>query len=204
MVALRFDFVVVSARGGYHTAMPYGHLTSDMLAALRPIVSSRSVADLGCGDGHLAEALRKLGPTRLVTVDKKVVAYRRPDVLGYFHEAHVLRSLADLSPDVAFVSWPINSATPALIDILVPTPVVVYLGRNSGGIVCGWPDFFRAMLRRRVLVECRAAANDLIVYGESLPMGSPRRPVRDEIGGLDWSKSYHLDELTGLADRSDA
>jgi hypothetical protein len=98
--------------------------------------------------------------------------------------------------DVAFVSWPTNSPlsfrgvenpTYALLKLVMSAARVVYLGKNTDGIICGHPHLFRHLVRRPLLAHVPSEANTLLAYDTGTVT---REPVLEEQAGMDMSRVY--------------
>jgi hypothetical protein len=155
--------------------MPYGSLTREMERVVANFVWNRAVWDLGAGDLTHTRALLGMGASQVVAIDRTPmnlgVFSREPPELVVRTEYFEATARRQERPDVAFLAWPVNWKSPGLLEIIETSPVVIYLGCNTGGSSCGTPDLFRALARRTVLAEVRHPQNDLIVYGGE---GSPR------------------------------
>ena len=164
--------------------MTYGCMSAAQREALRDVVRGREVIDLGCGDLAMAATMIGLGAARVVAVDKDpVLVNLAPDkiqvVQGYF---------ADYDgpvPGVAFLSWPGNWPMPGLLDILARAEIVVYLGSNTDGSACGWPDLFKALGGRRLISHVPHRSNTLLIYGSE--PGEPRKLTGEEVAALHYS-----------------
>lgn len=89
-------------------------------------------------------------------------------------------------PEIAFLSWPLNCDDPHRDEIVRSTPIVAYLGKNTGGVACGSADLFVDLCHRELLAHVPARSgvkgNTLIVVGRPLP--EPREPVAEEIAAI--------------------
>lgn len=147
--------------------MAYGILTPDMTRAIEAHVKGRVVWDLGAGDLTHSRALLTMGASQVIAVDRAFGKDPKAPgiVLRGEYFADSARRLGDEKPEVAFLAWPCNWAAPGLDSILDASPVVIYLGCNTGGSSCGTPDLFMGLIRREILAEVRDPRNDLIIYG---------------------------------------
>lgn len=161
----------------------FGRLSAVQSRAVADVVRGRVVYDLGCGMGLLSHVLVGLGASRVVAVDQQ--ALDRPcfsSKISYRVQSY--RNLDDIIP-CAFVSWPDWEGGEALakhsvIDLV--TGPVVYLGKNSDGVVCGSRRFWQSITKREVLAHIADRRNTLIVYG---PRREPeRRLYFEEWAGL--------------------
>jgi len=136
------------------------------------------VHDIGSGHLVLAHELLKLGATHVRAVDKEAVETgdeRITQIVTYFD------AFKELVP-VAFLSWPVNHGAPGLLEIVSRTHCLIYLGKNTDGAACGYPDLFRYLLRREVLTYVPTKRNTLIVYGPRFVL--PREPLGEELAAL--------------------
>lgn len=160
--------------------MGYWSLTKPQASTLRSFVRGKTVFDLGAGDLSLAILVKKWGAARVVGVDRK----RMPSIPGIERiEGDWAYSDVKEVPEVALLSWPINSPNPRLLKLVKKSRSVVYLGKNTDGTCCGWPGLFEHLLERKVLSYKPDRANTLIIYGAA---GRHPRETKlgEEIGGL--------------------
>lgn len=165
--------------------MSFGTLTKEQAKYVQHFVAGRVVTDLGAGDCELARLLKKLGASKVIAVDKNGPIMKESKgvscVRSYFSDYR--------EPiDVAFLSWPINWHVEGLIPALARASTVIYLGKTTDGMMCGWLTMWRHLSARTVLAEYPNPNNTLIVYGA--PCG-PRALLPDEEAGLDKSGRVH-------------
>jgi hypothetical protein len=188
-----YQWVRIFARAREHVDQGlnlYGRLSKKQLEALRPHVKGRHVHDLGAGNLEMAKALLRLGAKRVTAIDKAEAVTTNPRievVKAYFHD------LGDLTPDVAFVSWPVNHDQPGLFRVLRAATKVIYLGKNSDGTSCGHPTLFRDLLNRELLTYVPERENTLIVGGQTLMV--PREPTGEERANFSTSTILQYDEV---------
>ena len=168
----------------------YGRLTVEQRAALPRFITGRVVTDFGAGDGSLAVRLVALGAKEVVAVDKHVIRFGvlpkiRP-VMSNFDEFRE-------PVDVAFVSWPQQFGTDALARVVAPASIVIYLGSNTDGTVCGHESFWQTLRHRRVMQHIPDRKNTLIVYaGDDVT----RPLLPEEFAALNRAKRiYRYEEL---------
>lgn len=140
----------------------YGGLSASQEKVLGRLVRGRVVTDLGAGDCGYARKLLDLGAQRVVAVDKSFYhSFADPRI------ELVERYFRDFEDDIdlAFVSWPVNWSTPGLVPALERASQVVYLGKTTDGLMCGWDGFWRHLQGRSVLSYHPEPTNSLIVYG---------------------------------------
>lgn len=162
--------------------MPYGTFTDRMLAVIEPYVSGKIVHDLGAGDGALAAALLRSGAAGVEAVDK---TYRSGRIQlpsgGRYHQM----DFQDYQPetiDVAFISWPENDRFTAknLLPLLQRASTVIYLGKNTDGVMCGRPEIFDHFSGRQLLAYEPHKLNVLCIYGRMLKKRRSGKRLRQE------------------------
>jgi hypothetical protein len=88
---------------------------------------------------------------------------------------------------VAFISWPTNRELKGLIEIASECGTIIYIGKNTDGTCCAWPEFFEFLRERKVMQYIPDRLNCCIIYGGWC---SKRKYVRhEEAAGL--SITYH-------------
>lgn len=154
----------------------YGELTVEQGAVLQPFIKGRRLRDYGCGNLTLDLVLLELGAAHIEAVDIRSPLHIPEDVGKKLK--FIRRRFSALKPSkrIAVVSWPYNTFT-AIECVLVKAPLVIYLGRNTGGTVCGNHTFWLSMFRREVLAYVPDEHNTLIVYGKEL---QHRRKLKPE------------------------
>lgn len=167
----------------------YGQLNEQQRQSLRKHVTGKHVHDLGAGSGALSLDIVNLGAAKVTAIDKHEIFVEHPrieTVQAFFHE------LADLRPQVAFLSWPSNYSQPMLLQICRQAEVIIYLGKNTEGTACGSAELFREFLRRKILSYDDDRANTLIALGD--PLVVTRSPTPEERAGIEINDSrfwYH-------------
>lgn len=174
----------------------FGIITEEMEPIISKYVKGRKVFDLMGGEGFLSVRLRELGARECVVVDYKLnTRFLKSEGLRYYKAS--MESLkfkpqddevngARGEDDVAFCSWIPNNPVHGLLRVLLPFKKVIYLGKNTDGTACAWPEFFRQMRRRRILDYHNDRRNTLIVYGADAESGN-RKQLHEEIAGIDYS-----------------
>ena len=147
--------------------MMWGQPTEEQGEALRPYISEREVWDICAGTGELSIWLKQLGAGRVVALDKTEMTKDRIDELhrhdvGFIHS--YLHEVPPFPAEVAFLSWPPTYAT-GIGEWCEEVPLLVYLGSNCNGIICGHDFFWDAMRYREVLTCIPDPRNTMIVYG---------------------------------------
>lgn len=189
--------------------MPYGRLNTEQRAIVSEFVQDHLVWDIGSGDLALASLLMDLGATRIIAVDKEegisksstldivTVDEIDPTILNYQMDTHIqgvllnrLFSECDDPKTISFLSWPPNGPN-GLVTVVQTSEVVIYLGKCTDGCMCGEPRFWRELRTREILNVSPDRYNTLIVYG---PNKVDRKPVLEEIAGIDDSRVYDFDE----------
>ena len=171
----------------------YGKLSQAQREALQPYVQGLHVHDLGAGTypHYMARELLALGATGVTAIDAK--ESQPPDDPRILVVRADFLDLVGLSPDVGFVSWPPRTAE-GLLSILEATKTLVYLGKNTDGVSCGFPEMFQLMTRRRLFVYIPDRQNCLLVVGGYLQRA--REPTGEERAGMH-SPSLMFEESEG-------
>jgi len=179
--------------------MAFGVLNSKQITILKAHVYGREVHDLGCGDLVLSRALLELGADRIVAIDRfrnENFPKRLHPKISFVHSE--FRSYTGWVIDVAFVSWPVNALEDgALLRLVERARTVIYLGKNTDGVVCGPSAFFDHMVRRELLSSVPDQKNSLIVVGN--PLDRPRAPTGDEWAALNIGQLMTFDEAEKAA-----
>lgn len=171
----------------------FGMLSKKQQRRLLPFLQDRVVHDLGAGDLRLASLLMELGASRVVAIDKLEHrgAVARTTARIRFTQAHFndyVNQNPDEIVDVAFMSWPFNLYDQGLYSLAARARTIIYLGCNSSGTACGFPELFKHFLTRKLEAHIPERPNVLLVLSEPLP--EPREPTLEELGGIDQSKIY--------------
>ncbi len=173
--------------------MPYGQLDRKQTKALKALVRGKRVHDLGAGDELLAGDLARFGAAEVIAIDEKLCnegwyRERRPLPKGVIGIKATFEEYAKTVPDIeiAFVSWPANRESHGLLTLVQSARTVVYLGKCTDGVCCGWPGLFKHFLQRELVEHVPDEYNSLFVYGPRLP--TPRCGENEEQAGLDWDK----------------
>ena len=168
--------------------MSYGQVTDEQARAIQPFILGRVVHDLGCGDRYLSGRLVAWGASRVVAIDSHPFgpSYQGPSVT-VVKQSFEEYLKTEPSIDVAFVSWPNNTRCDALLELVTDAKQVIYLGKNTDGVMCGSPALFLHLLCRPLLVHVPNEWNTLIVYGTGVV---EREGVLEELAGADLSKVY--------------
>jgi hypothetical protein len=177
--------------------MSYGQLNRSQVRAVRLLIRGREVHDLGCGDRVLTKELVRLGARFVVAVDANPMGFDPgPPVMTV---EQTFEDFLKTEPviDVAFLSWPSTSAyswlqstvpaIDAIVELVVRSRQVVYLGKNTDGTLCGRPELFQHLVRRPLLVHVPSEWNTLIAYGSGVV---EREPVLEEQAGMDMTRVY--------------
>lgn len=174
----------------------FGVITSGMEPLIKKYVKDRKVFDLMGGEGFLSVRLQELGARESIVIDYKLnTRFLKSEGLRYYKATMDALKFKDQDAevngargedDVAFCSWIPNHQVKGLLRVLSPFKTVIYLGKNTDGTACAWPDFFRQMRRRRILNYHNDRKNTLIVYGADDGNGN-RKQLHEEIAGIDYS-----------------
>lgn len=145
--------------------MTYYRLNDSQKEYLHSVVPGLRVSDLGSGDGSLALLMANFGALEVHAVDKAPP----PCPVKHKNVKHYNRYFQEWDPpnhlDLSVVSWPRNMRLAGLIPLLQATPQVIYLGKNTDGTACGFPDMFRYLSTRNVIRYLPDRANVMIHYG---------------------------------------
>jgi len=162
--------------------MVYQILSENQKQALIRAIKGQTVHDLGACDLILTRELVKLGAKQVIAIDKKPVAIPYSDepiqlVTGYFVDYQT-------PIDIAFVAWPHQDPIvgEGLVNLINRARIVIYLGKNTDGIACGFADFFKALLKRDMINYVPNRANTLIIYEKKLKVA--RYPRGEEFAAL--------------------
>lgn len=171
--------------------MGWGRLSPEQRDAIRGVVRGRTVHDLGCGDLELSRQLIEFGATSVIGVDKSPSVWE-PIPAGVLAVRATFAEFVLVNPtiDVAFVSWPVTVRDAGLLSLVRAARTVVYLGKCTDGIMCGWPALFQHFLARDLMAYVPHPNNALCVYGGELP--KPRAGEYEECAGVDDGVVYRL------------
>jgi len=167
--------------------MGFGRLTKKQEDIVRDYVRGQTVHDLGAGDLMLSRTLLTLGATRVVAIDKSLPRShnRRIECVEEYFHSYVE------GIQTAFVSWPCNWQDLGLLRLVMRCQVVLYLGTNTQGTMCGGREFFEYLTGREILAYEPDPKNTLIVYGDKLV----ERPLRgEEKAALNVSRIWSFEE----------
>jgi hypothetical protein len=171
--------------------MGYGKLTTDQEDALRPFLKDVIVHDLGAGNLLLSSELVRLGAERVIALDKEPYRASPPakvqPVACYFHEYNGTGTI-----HTAFVSWPLNTYMDGFTKLTEKAQFLIYLGKNSDGLMCGFEKFWDLVREREVLAHVPHQTNTLIVYG---PERRLRPILPEEIAAIYKERMWTYSEL---------
>jgi hypothetical protein len=119
-----------------------------------------------------------------------------------FARAEGGRPLGPARPiQIAFISWPTPEDSKfkthsdySILGLVRRAPIVIYLGSNMDGVMCGSRKLYEHLARRKVLAHEPSPQNTLIVYDGLLPAGKTRELLPEERAGIDVSKVYRYKE----------
>jgi hypothetical protein len=123
---------------------------------IRAIIQNAKVDDIGCGHSRLKPMLELCD---YLGVDKKPLQAPRTIQFDLANPCPHLRH------DLAFVGWPINRKTIAWHLFLREYHEILYIGKNTDGIVCGDLDFWKIVSKREILKVLPNPSETLIHYG---------------------------------------
>lgn len=168
--------------------MSHGSLSPAQRQMVQAHVSGKTVHDVGAGDLLLAKSLLNLGAAHVIALEKERMPARIKGITpvrGSFHEYR--------EPiQTAFVSWPVNWWDKGLLNLIERSEVVLYLGSNLDGLMCGFQRMWEHLSEREVLGHVPDRANTLIVYG---PNSEVRKPLPEEFAALNLERIWSYQEL---------
>lgn len=157
--------------------MAYGKMTNEQRSELLSAASGLNVIDIGAGDCSYAHEVAR-SANSVLCVDKAPMP--KPTLLNIqtlcCYVVDLIKKPIQPRPQLAMVFWPQNIVIKGLLELLGSIDTVVYLGKNTNGTACAWPDFFLAMSTRPVLAYIPDARNVMIIYGR----GEVDRPILGE------------------------
>src|SRR3989344_3167480 len=135
-----------------------GQLSQVQKNLLKPFIQGKIVHDLGAGDLALSREILALGAEKVIAVDKNILPSSKDPRLEI-----VTLDFRDFAGciDVAFVSWPSNWPTD-LHWVIHSTKIVIYLGSNMDGNMCGYKKLWGVFAQRDVLAYSLDRQNTLI------------------------------------------
>lgn len=169
----------------------WGILTAEQKLVVKSFIRGRRIRDYGCGNLVLTKQLLELGARHIEGVDvhrvrvPKDLEPRLKVIYHFFHECPP-------SARMAFMSWPVNGESGIEVALRQHT-IIIYLGKNTDGRVCGSLKMWRELRRRRILAHVPAPQNDLIVYGGAALR--KRRLLPEEFAGCCKDRVYKHDEV---------
>lgn len=169
--------------------MTYGHMTTEQRRAVADAVRGETVIDLGCGTlGWAAMLIGECKASRVIAVDNQPVLINlAPDKIEVVECR--FKDYDGEVPDIAFLSWPVNRPLPGLLRLVEQAKIVIYLGQNTDGSACGWPDLFEHFSGRALALHMPHRRSTLTVYGE--PVEQPRELTGEEIAArFYWNKHF--------------
>lgn len=174
--------------------MPYGKLNQKQINCIVPVITNRTVHDLGAGDCVLSQNLLMLGAKEVIAIEKED-GINKPNVSGLIHRKMYFHEMNE-DIDVAFLSWPANYDT-RVVQVLRRANTIIYLGINDGMTACGTPKLFQYFLTRKVIayipgegmlrstrdIGACTPQNTMIVYGGDIDV--LRAPLDGELLALE-------------------
>lgn len=174
--------------------MAFGKLNLKQETAIKPNVSDQLVHDLGAGDLSLAADLLRLGAKQVVAIDKAPYQRKPPQRIN------TVTCTFENYPapvDIAFISWPRENFDLGLLNIVRRARIVIYLGCNTRGNACGFPQMWQHLATRQVLSYVPEEYNSLVIYG-STP--ERRKYLPEEYVGIFQDKMWTFQEIHDIAD----
>ncbi len=130
--------------------------------------------DLGAGDLDLAISLVLLGASKVVAIEKEETD---PSPLPQIEVRRAYFSQVLDTPEIVFLSWPVNRSDAGLLRLVHNAKIVIYLGCNTDSSCCGDKALFEEMSERELLAEVNERHNCLIIVG---PTRVVRPPTEQE------------------------
>lgn len=168
----------------------YGSFTKKQREVVQTIVTGNRVFDLGCGNMSLSMQLLQMGAKHVVAIDRMLVEApmkKMTQVPLFFEQYYDIGENLPTAKDIVFTSWPANHSMPGFTALCHTAGIVIYLGKNTDGIACATPAFFKMMQHRTVLAHYPHRDNTLLVYGKyTSELGSVtvRKQFVEELGGM--------------------
>lgn len=200
----------------------FGRLNPKQRQVVSSFVRGRTVHDVGAGELALSRQLAALGAREVIAIESAtkelgLLEYGLPVTvvpLSFKQYGRVARRekayarAEERTPggparpiQVAFLSWPSAEDSKfkarsdySVLGIVRRAPIVIYLGSNMDGVMCGSRKLYEHLARRRVLAHEPAPHNTLIVYDGLLAAGKSRELLPEETAGLDPDRIYRYAE----------
>ena len=144
--------------------MSYGSMSDAQCEAFKPFVIGKTIHDLGSGDGVLALLMAQIGAKKVIAVDKQDFP-RAAKFAAQIEFRSTLFEDFNESVETIFLSWPDNHPLEGLLPLVTQAKTVIYLGKNTDGSVCGWPELFKEFSGREILKHLPERKNTLTIYG---------------------------------------
>jgi len=174
--------------------MAFGKLSLKQETAIKPQILASVVHDLGAGDLVLAADLLRIGAQQVIAIDKEPYRKKCPQgintVTCYFENYPG-------NIDIAFVSWPRNTFDLGLLNLVRRARTVIYLGCNTRGSACGFPQMWQHLATREVLEYLPEEFNSLVIYS-STP--ATRKYLPEEYAAIFQDKAWGFQEIHDIAD----
>ena len=163
--------------------MGYAKLTKAQEALLQRVVEGKRVYDIGCGDMELTHVVARYAK-RVNAIDPN---YRfKPSTKTITFKKLTADSACKVWPSelpVVLLSWPLSSYIDGVLPLLKRAETIVYIGKNTDGVACGFVEMWRYLTTRKLVVEIPASHNTMLVYSSDTFAHSEYRS-EEEIGGL--------------------
>jgi hypothetical protein len=163
-------------------------LSKPHAAAIRRHVEGNVVHDFGAGNFALSVRLLELGASQVIAVDKSPA--QPPPLAGLSFVRSRFEDYRE-SSDIAFISWPINHPV-GLHRLIEHSRLVIYLGKNTDGTVCGYDALWDHLVQREALDHLPTFMQTLIVYG---PRRVRRPQLPEEFAALNLDHVWSYREL---------
>ncbi len=171
----------------YDKIFKYGYTGFDKLqkTTFRKYVKGKSVIDIGCGNGELANLSIKTGATSVYAIDKEFnvtpkltpnVTYLKTTFDKFYTSAKRLKF------DISILSWPINNTSVLTgLELALFSPEIILITNNSDGVVCGLPIMYEMLSKLQIEAYIPQYYNVLTIY-KNLPCD--RNPTQEELRGM--------------------
>ena len=154
-------------------------MTQEQIAYVESTIQKAKVDDIGCGHSRLrslTESYDYLG------IDMEPL--RAPKTI----EFDLAKPCPHLRHDIAFVSWPINRRSIAWHLFLRKYKEIIYIGKNTDGIVCGDPEFWDIVSGREILKVLPDPSETLIHYGPNPRTEGTPAPLEEVAAKATWKE----------------
>lgn len=153
-------------------------MTPEQADYVKNAVRGTKIDDIGCGYSPFRPIVHPSGCDYL-GIDKEKISH------GNVIQFDLSKPCPHLRYDIALVSWPLNRRSIAWHLFLRRYKEIIYIGKNTDGIVCGDPEFWEIVGKREILKVIPDPAETLIHYGEK-PRANQPRPAEEAAAEATW------------------